>query len=87
MKTKLCRNCYQPIDFIRTASNKVLAVNPDGEVHAPNCPKGNGNRPPDDACTRCESREMVRLPGKDRHAGAVRCLRCGHHRWLRKAEV
>lgn len=86
-----CRFCAALIDFKRNENGNFLPINPlDGFTHI--CDEGRqqrrkehfDNRPPDDQCLECQSHNVERLPGTAMHYGAIRCLDCHKHRWLRR---
>ena len=85
-----CRDCQAPISFKLTANGRQMPVDPDGETpHPMPCPKSRrNNRPvvPDNLCAACGSDNVEREPGRGPHFGALRCLDCGSHRWLRRPE-
>ena len=80
-----CRTCGAAIRFVETPSGKFMPVDPDGTPHFATCSERvRGPRPPDDLCLNCRSTNVERLPGKGPHYGAIHCLDCGQHRWLRR---
>ena len=83
-----CKQCGAEIDFRETPNGKLQPVNPDtGEVHFATCSARLKSRPPavpDHICASCGSLNTERLPGVGMHFGAVRCLDCRAHRWLRR---
>ena len=81
----LCRTCGAEISFVPTKNGKLMPTNPDGTPHFATCnERARGPRPPDNVCLTCGSMNVERLPGTGPHYGAVKCIDCGQHRWLRR---
>lgn len=76
--------------FVLTKNGKRMPTDPDGTSHFATCPQARRFRQPavpKDTCHACGSNNVLQLDGWGPHAGAVRCLDCRAHRWLRKDDV